>query len=128
MPRARKGAATRQSKVRWFKAAKGYRMGRRTQWRRVKNAVIRAGVYATRDRHRLKREYRNLWVIRLNAAARNRGLTYSHFIAGLKNANILLNRKMLSEIAITDPATFDKIFDLAKANAPKPAAKAKATA
>ena len=115
MPRARKGAATRQSKVRWFKLAKGYRMGRRTQWRRVKVAVVRAGVYATRDRHRVKREYRSLWVIRLNAAARARGLAYSQFIAGLKAANILLNRKMLSEIAIADPAGFDAIFEQAKA-------------
>ena len=115
MPRARKGAATRQSKVRWFKAAKGYRGGRGKQWRRVKGAVIRAGVYATRDRRRVKREYRNVWVLRINAATRARGVMYSRFIAGLKAANIGLNRKMLSEIAIADPKAFDAILDKAKA-------------
>jgi large subunit ribosomal protein L20 len=82
MPRARKGAATRQSKQRWFKQAKGYRMGRRTQWRRVKGAVVRAGIYATRDRRRVKREYRSLWIVRLNAAVRAKGLSYSKFICG----------------------------------------------
>jgi large subunit ribosomal protein L20 len=115
MPRARKGAATRQSKVRWFKAAKGFRGGRSKQWRRVKGAVIRAGVYATRDRHRVKREYRNLWVIRINAAVRERGMQYSRFIAGLKAANVLLNRKMLSEIAIADTKAFDALVEKARA-------------
>ena len=119
MPRAQKGAATRQSKERWFKLAKGYRMGRRTQWRRVKGAVIRAGVYATRDRKRVKREYRELWILRLNAATRERGLSYSRFIAGLRAANITLNRKMLSEIAIHDPKLFDVIVETAKAAIPK---------
>lgn len=117
MPRARKGAATRQAKVRWFKLAKGYRMGRRTQWRRVKGAVIRAGVYATRDRRRIKREYRQLWILRLNAAVRQRQMSYSRFIAALKAANITLNRKMLSELAIHDPAAFDRIVEIARAAA-----------
>ena len=117
MPRAQKGAATRQSKVRWFKKAKGYRGGRRKQWRRVKEAVVRAGVYATRDRRRVKREYRSLWIIRINAAVQERGLTYSRFLAGLKLAGIALNRKMLSEIAIHDPATFDALVEKAKAAA-----------
>lgn len=115
MPRARKGAATRQSKVRWFKAAKGYRGGRRTQWRRVKGAVIRAGVYATRDRRRVKREYRALWIIRINAAVHAHGLSYSRFMAGLRDANIGLNRKMLSEIAIADPKAFTLIVEKVKA-------------
>jgi large subunit ribosomal protein L20 len=115
MPRARKGAATRQSKVRWFKAAKGYRGGRSKQWRRVKGAVIRAGAYATRDRHRVKREYRSLWVLRINAAARERGMSYSRLIAGLKAAAVGLNRKMLSEIAIADPKAFDAVLEKAKA-------------
>jgi len=125
MPRARKGAATRQAKVRWFKAAKGYRMGRRTQWRRVKGAVVRAGIYATRDRKRVKREYRSLWILRINAAVRSRGLSYSRFMAGLKAANIALNRKMLSEIAIADAPTFDKLVELAKARLPAKAPAAK---
>lgn len=122
MPRARKGAARRQAKNRWFKDAKGNRGARGKQWRKVKEAVIRAGVYATRDRKRTKREYRSLWIIRLNAAAKARGISYSRLIAGLKGANIALNRKMLSEIAIHDPAAFDQIVERAKAAQPAPAA------
>jgi len=114
MPRARKGAARRQAKVRWFKKAKGNRGARRTQWRRVQEAVIRAGVYQYRDRRTIKREYRELWIVRISAACRARDIAYSRFIAGLKNANILLNRKMLSEIAIHDPAAFDALVELAR--------------
>jgi large subunit ribosomal protein L20 len=127
MPRATKGAARRQSKNRIFKEAKGYRGSRSRQWRSVKLTVVRAGVYATRDRKRVKREYRSLWVIRLNAAARSLGMSYSRFIEGLKLANISLNRKVLSNIAVADPANFAKIVDLAKAAmAKKNAALAKA--
>jgi len=115
MPRARKGAARRQAKVRWFKKAKGNRGARRTQWRRVKEAVVRAGVYAYKDRRLVKRDYRQLWVTRISAACKMRDLNYSRFIAGLKAANIDLNRKMLSEIAIADPDAFDKIVEQAKA-------------
>lgn len=121
MPRARKGAARRQAKNRWFKDAKGNRGARSRQWRKVKEAVIRAGVYATRDRKRVKREFRELWIIRLNAAARERGISYSRLIAGLKAANIAINRKMLSEIAIHDAKAFDAIIGLVKAALPKPA-------
>src|SRR5712692_8444161 len=124
MPRARKGAARRQAKNRWFKEAKGKRGARSKQWRKVKEAVIRAGVYATRDRKRVKREYRSLWIIRLSAAARQRGLSYSRLIAGLRAANIGLNRKMLSEIAIADPKAFDAIVEQAKAKLPAQAAAA----
>ena len=115
MPRAQKGAARRQAKVRVFKKAKGYRGARRTQWRRVQEAVVRAGVMAYRDRRQVKREYRKLWIIRINAACKMRGLNYSRFVAGLKAANIALNRKMLSEIAIHDEAAFDTIVEKAKA-------------
>lgn len=115
MPRARKGAARRQAKVRWFKEAKGNRGSRRKCWRRVKEAVVRAGVNATAHRKLVKRDYRQLWIIRVNAAVRARGLSYSRFIAGLKAANITLNRKMLSEIAIADPPAFDKIVEQVKA-------------
>jgi large subunit ribosomal protein L20 len=115
MPRARKGAARRQAKVRWFKKAKGNRGARRTQWRRVKEAVVRAGVYAYKDRRLIKRDYRQLWITRINAACKMRDINYSRFVAGLKAANIDLNRKMLSEIAIADPAAFDKIVEQAKA-------------
>lgn len=115
MPRARKGAARRQAKVRWFKKVKGNRGARRTQWRRVKEAVVRAGVYAYKDRRLIKRDYRQLWIIRISAACKMRDLNYSRFMAGLKAVNVDLNRKMLSEIAIHDPAGFDLIVEQAKA-------------
>ncbi len=115
MPRALKGAARRQAKNRWFKLAKGNRGARSRCWRRVKETVIRAGVNATCHRNLVKRDYRRLWVIRVNAAARMRGLPYSRLIAGLKAANISLNRKMLSEIAICDPQAFDQIVQQATA-------------
>lgn len=118
MPRAIKGAARRQSKVRWFKKAKGNRGARRNQWRRVKETVIRAGVNQYDHRKQVKRDYRKLWITRINAACRARGIRYSRFIAGLKAANIILNRKMLSEIAIQDAAAFDAIVERAKAALP----------
>lgn len=114
MPRARKGAARRQSKVRWFKKASGNRMGRRNHWRSIKTAVIRAGVYQYAHRKQNKRNYRALWIVRLSAACAERGLNYSTFINGLKLAGILLNRKMLSEIAIHEPASFDALVKLAR--------------
>ena len=119
MPRAPKGHATRQSKNRWFKLAKGHRGSRSRCWRKIKHSVIRGGVYATRHRRLVKRDYRALWITRINAAARMRGIAYSRLIAGLKHALIDLNRKMLSEIAISDPKTFDKIVELAIAALPK---------
>jgi len=80
----------------------------------MKNAVTRAGQYAFRDRRARKREFRSLWVIRLTAACRTRGISYSRFINGLKKASVILNRKMLSELAIHDEAAFDKVVALAK--------------
>ena len=118
MPRAQKGAARRQAKNRWFKKAKGNRGARRTQWRRVQEAVVRAGVYQYEHRRLVKRDYRQLWITRISAAVKMRGLNYSRFIAGLKAAQIGLNRKMLSEIAIHDPAAFDAIVEQAKAALP----------
>ena len=114
MPRARKGAARRQSKVRWFKKVRGNRGARRSQWRRVKESVVRAGAFAYRDRRNVKRDYRRLWITRINAACAQRGLSYSRFMHSLKHANIALNRKMLSEIAIADPQAFDAIVEKAK--------------
>jgi len=77
-------------------------------------AVMRAGTSAYRDRRRKKRDFRSLWVVRLTAACRARGVSYSQFMAGLRKASVALNRKMLSEIAIADEAAFDKIVELAK--------------
>ncbi|MCC6579456.1 MAG: 50S ribosomal protein L20 [Phycisphaeraceae bacterium] len=115
MPRAMKGAARRQAKERWFKKAKGHRGARRKCWRKVRESVIRAGVYAYEHRRLVKRDYRALWITRITAAVRLRGLSYSRFMFGLKLAGVTLNRKMLSQIAIVDPAAFDQIVELAKA-------------
>lgn len=112
--RTSKGAARTRAKRKLFKRAKGYRGGRRNMIRSVKETLIRAGVYAYRDRKTRKRNFRRLWIIRVNAACRQRGIRYSQFIAGLKAANIELDRKSLSEIAICDPAGFDAIVDAAK--------------
>ena len=111
MPRVRKGAARRQSKKRILKAVKGYRGATGKQYRLAKEARIRAGVNARIDRKRKKRDFRGLWIIRLSAACRQRGIRYSQFINGLKKANIGLNRKMLSEIAVDDPKAFDAIVE-----------------
>ena len=112
--RTMKGAARTKAKRRIFKRAKGYRGGRRNMLRTVKETLIRAGVFAFRDRRVKKRTYRRLWITRINAACRQRGLRYSQFIHGLKKAEIELDRKSLSEIAICDPAGFDEIVTAAK--------------
>ena len=112
--RTRKGAARRQAKRRLFKRAKGYVGGRGRLLRTVKETLIRAGVYAFRDRRVRKREFRKLWITRINAACRANGLRYSEFIHGLNKAQIELDRKSLSEIAICDPAGFDAIVESVK--------------
>ena len=109
-----KGAARNRAKRRLFKRAKGYVGGRHRLLRTVKETLLRAGVYAFRDRRVKKREFRKLWIIRLNAAARARGLRYSQFIAGLKKTGIELDRKSLSEMAIADPAGFDAVAERVK--------------
>ena len=107
--RTRKGAARRRAKKRLLKRAKGYRGGRSKLYRTVKDAVIRAGVYAYRDRRVRKRQFRRLWIVRINAACRMRGLRYSQFIAGLKKAGLGLDRKSLAEMAVRDPQAFDQV-------------------
>lgn len=112
--RTTKGAARRQAKKRVLKRAKGYVGGRRKLTRSVKETLLRAGAFAYRDRRVRKREFRKLWIIRLNAAARQRGLRYSEFMHGLKKAGLELDRKSLSEMAIHDPAGFDTVCDKVK--------------
>jgi len=114
MPRIRKGAARHKAKKRVLKAVKGYRGARGRLYKIAKESSTRALVNARVDRKRRKREFRRLWIIRLNAACQQRGLRYSQFINGCKKANIRLNRKMLSEIAISDPKGFDAIIEKAK--------------
>lgn len=114
MPRATNGAA-RARKLRRLRAAtKGYTASRSKQTHTMIAARIRAGVYATRDRRTRKREFRSLWITRLTAACRQRGISYSRFIAGLRKACVALNRKMLSELAIHDEAAFDRIVAIAR--------------
>lgn len=114
MPRARAGAARHRRVKRILKAAKGYRLTHGKNLRPAMDAVTRAGVYARRDRRVRKREFRSLWIIRLTAACRARELRYSLFINGLKKANILLDRKMLSELAIHDAAAFDAVVSVVR--------------
>jgi len=109
-----KGAARRQAKNRLRKRAKGYRGGRSKLHRTVKETLLRSGQYAFRDRRVRKREFRRLWIIRINAAAAQHGLRYSEFIHGLKKANIELDRKTLSEMAIADQDGFKAVCDRVK--------------
>lgn len=113
--RTTKGAARSKAKRRLFKKVKGYRGGRGTLLRTAKETLIRAEAYAFRDRRVRKREFRRLWITRINAACRERGISYSLFINGLLKAEIELDRKTLSEMAIHDEAGFTAIVDKAKA-------------
>ena len=115
MARAVKGAATRRSRKRVMKAVKGHRGQAGRQYRLAKEARTRADVNAKKSRHLRKREFRGLWITRLSAACRMRDMRYSDFVNGCKKAGIGLNRKMLSEIAISDPAGFDSIVAAVKA-------------
>ncbi len=112
--RTTKGAARNRAKNRLFKKAKGYRGGHRNMLRTVKEAIVRAGAYAYRDRRVRKREFRKLWIIRINAAAKMRDIRYSQFIHGLGLAKIELDRKMLAEMAVNDPEGFDTIVEKVK--------------
>ena len=122
MGRVTYGAARHRRKVRLFKKVKGFRGAPGKRYRLAKEAAIRADVNAYRDRRRRKRDFRALWVTRLTAACRQRGISYSRFIYGLTTANVELNRKMLSELAIASPAEFDALVELAKQHVPKAAA------
>jgi large subunit ribosomal protein L20 len=107
--RTLKGAARRKSKRRMFKKAKGNRGGRGNLLRTVKETLVRSEAYAFRDRRVRKRDFRKLWIVRINAACRERELRYSQFIHGLNKAGIELDRKSLAEMAVSDPAAFDSV-------------------
>jgi large subunit ribosomal protein L20 len=106
MPKAQNVGATRKRRKRTLRNAKGYFGNASRLYRYAKQATDRAGVYAYRDRRTRKREFRKLWIVRINAACRNNGMAYSRFIAGLNKAGIELDRKALSEMAIHDEAAF----------------------
>jgi large subunit ribosomal protein L20 len=117
MPRVRKGSARRKAKKRLFREARGNRGGRGKLLRTVKETVIRSRAYAYRDRRTKKRVFRRLWITRLTAACRQRGVRYSEFINQLHSAGIELDRKTLSEIAISHPWVFDEIVAAASSAA-----------
>jgi len=116
MTRVKRAVHARKKKKAYFKAAKGYRGGRSRLLRTVKEAVERARCYAFRDRRVKKRDFRSLWIVRINAAARICGLSYSKLIHGLKTANVEIDRKSLSDLAIYDFEGFKSIAETAKAN------------
>lgn len=113
MPRATNAPASRTRRKRLLAKAKGYRGRRSKLFRYAKNAVMKAQYWAYRDRKTRKRNFRHLWIQRLNAACRAQGITYSRFIEGLKKAGIDLDRKILADIAVSDEAAFKKILDQA---------------
>ncbi len=116
MPRARKGAARSKSRRRILKAARGYWGTKSRHKQQAKVALMRAGRFAYRDRRNRKREFRRLWITRISAACRMRGTRYSRFVNGLQHGGVLLNRKMLSQLAIEDPQAFDALVATAEAN------------
>lgn len=115
MSRVKRGVTARARHKKILKRAKGFREARSRVYRVAKQAVIKAGQYAYRDRRVKKREFRALWIVRINAAARLCGLSYSRFMDGLKKASIEIDRKVLAEIAFNDHATFAAIAEKAKA-------------
>ncbi|MCH7547019.1 MAG: 50S ribosomal protein L20 [Planctomycetes bacterium] len=116
MPRARKGAARAKSRRRVLKAARGYWGTKSRHKQQAKVALMRAGRFAYRDRRNRKREFRRLWITRISAACKMRGTRYSRFINGLQHGGVLLNRKMLSQLAIEDPKAFDILVATAETN------------
>jgi len=109
MPRVKRGPKARKRRNKILKAAKGYRGGLSKQFRTASNAVDRAGMYAYRDRKTRKRDFRRLWIVRINAAARENGLSYSRFISGLLKAGVNLDRKILADMAVRDPVAFSQL-------------------
>jgi large subunit ribosomal protein L20 len=114
MPRAKGGAKTRQRRKKVLKQAKGNFGGRRKLYRTAKETILRAGAFAYRDRRQKKRLARSLWIVRINAACREAGVSYSVFMNGLRKAGILLDRKILAELAMNDPGAFAKLAERAR--------------
>jgi large subunit ribosomal protein L20 len=114
MTRARSGKTVLRRRKRMRKLTKGFRQGRHHLYRQSVVTLLRARVYAYRDRRDRKRHFRRLWIVRINAACRMRGMRYSEFIAGLLKAQIILDRKSLADLAVADPDTFTKLVELAR--------------
>ena len=117
MPRVKRGVVRRQKRKKLSKLTKGYFQNKSKLYKFMKEASEKAGVYAYSGRKQKKRDYRALWIVRINAAAREHGISYSKFMVGLKNAGIELDRKSLAELAAREPAAFAKLAEKAKAAA-----------
>ena len=115
MARVKNSVASRARRKKVLKKARGYYGARSRSFRVAKQAVIKAGQYAYRDRRQRKRQFRSLWIIRINAAARAHGLSYSRLMFGLKNASIEVDRKVLADLAVNDDAAFATLVNQAKA-------------
>ncbi|WP_110647627.1 50S ribosomal protein L20 [Salinicola peritrichatus] len=115
MSRVKRGVVARRRHKKIMKQAKGYYGARSRVFRVAKQAVIKAGQYAYRDRRQRKRQFRALWITRINAAARNNGMSYSRFVAGLKKAGIEIDRKVLADLAVHEKAAFTALVEKAKA-------------
>ena len=114
MARVKTAIITRKKHKKILKRAKGYYGAEHYRFRMAKQAVMKSGMYAYIGRKDKKSNFRKLWISRINAAARMNGITYSKLIAGLKKANVVINRKMLAEMAVSDPSAFSKIVEIAK--------------
>lgn len=119
MPRVKRSVAGRKKRRDVLKKAKGYYSSRGKHYRAAREQVLHSGVYAYRDRRAKKGEFRKLWIMRINAAARQNGLSYSRFISGLKLAEVEVDRKMLAEMAVNDPGSFTALADVAKSSLEK---------
>lgn len=117
MPRVKRGVTAHRRHKRLLERARGFRGRRKNVYRIAKQAVLHADQYAYRDRRARKRDFRSLWIIRVNAAARANGMTYSQFMGGLKRAGVVLNRKTLAQLAVANAPAFSEIADIAKKHA-----------
>lgn len=117
MPRVKRGVTTRRKHKKVLARASGFRGRRGTTYRAAKQAVMKAEQYSYRDRRRRKRDFRSLWIVRVNAAARQRGMTYSQLMGGLRRAGIELNRKTLAELALSGDTAFAELASLAQKHA-----------
>ncbi|HEU5175825.1 MAG TPA: 50S ribosomal protein L20 [Burkholderiales bacterium] len=116
MPRVKRGVTARARHKKVFKQTKGFRGRRKNVYRVAKQALMKAGQYAYRDRRQKKRQFRSLWIARINAAVREVGMSYSVFMSGLKRANIEIDRKVLADLAVNDKAAFAQIASQVKAS------------
>lgn len=116
MPRVKTGVTAHKRHKKILKLAKGYRGARSKLFRKANETVLKAGQYAYRDRRNKKREFRRLWIARINAAARMNGISYSKLMCGLTKAGVAIDRKMMAELAVSDMAAFEKLVEIAKKN------------